>query len=266
VTRETKFNLVFLAGFLLLCLPGVVILFIKKLDPDARSMAEASYVKRTEVYNNPLPIGSKTVRFVPPATFEWVNALALEHAGRPALRHAAAGGRLDPVMSEHRRFELLDLQEEGSGRVVVLLAWDGAFGQQWVTDLEATSEALGRFAGAEVLPVTLPGEVVAELKDSGLVIPPEKAGVIWLRFEPVAGQAPGAVEEVRVHLSWRTSDASAEDVLELSERLLERAGHAKDGAGSPGEGDDLPAVASDEAGQDAGSAAVTGANRRYQGE
>jgi hypothetical protein len=239
VSRETKFNLVFLAGFLLLSLPGVVLLFIKKMDPEARSMAEASYVRRTEVYNNPLPTGSKTVRFVPPLTFDWVDALAREHLGIPPLRHAAAGGRLEPVMSENRRFELLDLEDGSDQVVVVLLAWDGVFGHERVNDLSAESEELGRLAGIEVLPVPLPPEVTADLKDAGLVVPPARVAVVWLRFAPGARSVKPSIR-----LSWSTPDGRGTDVLDLRRRLLERPGDAKEPRPPP---DDVsgPAVASD---------------------
>src|SRR5688572_25211705 len=122
----------------------------KKMEPDARSMAEASYVRPTEVYNNPLPAGSKTVRVVPPATFAWVEALAAERLGRPALRHQAAGGRRDPIMSDGRRFELLDFQEGDGETVLVLLAWSSEFGNGHVRELHAESQRLGRLATAEI--------------------------------------------------------------------------------------------------------------------
>jgi hypothetical protein len=242
VSRETKFNLVFLIGFLLLSLPGVVLLFIKKLDPEARSMAEASYVKRTEVYNNPLPTGSKTVRFVPPLTFKWVDALARSNLGRPALRHAAAGGRLEPVMSENRRFELLDFASSDDEVVLTLLAWDGSFGLERATDLSAGSEQLGRLAGIEVLPVALPPEVTADLKDAGLVVPPARVAVIWLRFAP--GEQPVAPS---IRLSWSTPDGGRTDVLDLRRRLLERPDDAKERR-PPVNGESGPPVASGGAG------------------
>ena len=236
MTREAKINFLFLGGFLLLCLPGVVLLFIKKLDPEARSMAEASYVRRIEAYNNPLPASSRNVRVIPPLTSAWVQALAVEHTGQPPLRHAAAGGRSEPVMSQERRFELLDLQQTPDGPVLVLLAWEGAFGSRLVTNLTADT-TLGRLVGVEIVPVPLPAEVTAELKNAGFVVPPAKVGLVRLRFTG-GGPDPG----VRVALSWDSQDSGGQDVLDLAGRLLERSAGAKDAAGASadaGEGPDV---------------------------
>jgi hypothetical protein len=241
VTREAKSNLIFLGGFLLLCLPGVVLLFIKKLDPQARSMAQASYVRRTEAYNNPLPASSRNVRVIPPRTVAWVHELAIKHVGHPPLRHAAAGGRSEPVMSRDRRFELLDLKETAEGRMLVLLAWESAFGSRLVTDLTADTP-LGRLVGVEIEPVPLPADVTAELKDAGFVLPPAKVGVVRLRFT-----GGGPETGVRIALAWDSRDSGGEDVLELSGRLLERSAAAKDATGAsadagegPGAGNRLP--------------------------
>src|SRR5688500_3263773 len=134
-------------------------------------MAEASYVRRIEAYNNPLPASSRNARVLPPLTGAWVQALAGKHLGHPPLRHAAAGGRAEPVMTRDRRFELLDLQETPNERLLVLLAWENAFGSQLVTDLTADSAQLGRLAQVEIQPVSLPPDVTAELKDAGFVVP-----------------------------------------------------------------------------------------------
>ena len=234
MTREAKINLIFLGGFLLLCLPGVVLLFIKKLDPEARSMAEASYVRRIEAYNNPLPASSRNVRVIPPLTSAWVEALAVKHTGQPPLRHAAAGGRSEPVMSQERRFELLDLQETADGRLLVLLAGEGAFGSRLVTELTADTP-LGRLVGVEIEPVPLPAEVTAELKDAGFVLPPAKVGVVQLRF---AGGGPETV--VRIALAWDSRDSGGQDVLDLAGRLLERSAGAKDAAGASADAGEGP--------------------------
>ncbi len=228
MTREAKFNLWFLLAFLLISLPGLVILVRKKMQPDARSMAEASYVRPSDTYNNPLPTRSKGVRTVPPQTFAWVEDLAAEHLGHPPLRHVAAGGRREPVMSRQRRFELLDVQERDGHPVVILLAWQPDFGAQRVNSLHASAPGLGSLAETHIQPVAVPGHVIDELKDEGFVLPPARTAVVWLHFKgttPTEATAPATLPAIE--LAWSTPEGSFEDVLELSGWLLERAAGAK---------------------------------------
>ena len=220
MTREAKQNIWFLAGFLVLSLPGVVMLVKKKMAPEARSMAEASYVRRSEVYNNPLPAGSKTVRVVPPATFAWVEALTADRLGRPAPRHEAAGGRREPIMSDGRRFEVVGFEGGPDEAVLVLLAWSSEFGEGQVSELHAESEQLGIATAVEIEGTKVPPFVVTELRDAGLVIPPGKVGLVRLGFAPKTSMKDVA-QALRVRLRWSTGQFSHEDELELPMPLLE---------------------------------------------
>ena len=84
MTRETRANLVFLALFLAVCLPGAVILFKKKMQPGAVPLGMPDFVRRRLPYLVPLPTpDDQVIRVIPPQTGAWVSELsrAREEAG-----------------------------------------------------------------------------------------------------------------------------------------------------------------------------------------
>lgn len=230
LTKEAKFNLVFLVVLLLASLPGLVILIRKKLDPEARRMSEAPYVRRTEAYNNPLPAATSSRRIVPPVTARWVESLANQKLGAPPLRYMAAGGREEPVLSEGRRFELLGIRQTHEGSTLIVLAWLGELGRGEVDLFEAQAESLGALQSVEVDQIDVPQEVISELKDEGYVVPPARVGLLWLRFAGARSPAD-ATWGPRIRLTWRSPRASGEDVLDLARALP---------AGGPAAKDDVP--------------------------
>src|SRR5439155_25260156 len=78
MTKESRYNLIFLAVLLALMLPGAVILFRKKLEPTLRPMSEPDPVPRTIAYvsNGTVPPGMRRVE--PPHLAEWVDQVARE--------------------------------------------------------------------------------------------------------------------------------------------------------------------------------------------
>lgn len=214
MSKEARLNLVFLVALLLLSLPGVILLISKHLKPGARRLADPPYVRRTEAYNNPLPASTASIRVVPPITSEWVARLAVDRTGSPPLRHEAAGGRWDPVISEGRRFELLSLRAENESVTVVLLGWLGELGRGEVQELVGEAPALGTLESVEVERLEVPSQVVKELQELGYVVPPSRVGLVWLRFAP-----PPTQGDARLQIAWRGGGAEAHDVLDLR-RLL----------------------------------------------
>ena len=233
--RETKLNLAFLIGFLLLSLPGVVILFVKKLDPNERPMSAPPYVRTTAAYNNPVETRSDTVRVVPPQTRAWVDEVARRHAGSAPVRVEAAGGRSEPIISDGRCWELLAIRPDaaagtaaGTAAVeVVLLAWSDEFGREQVRRVAASLTTAGGAAPVvrtEVEPVSVPPAVVAELKDEGYVLPPTRAAVVRLVFAAPPADIAGPA---RLEIAWETATDRRSDVLQLARPLPAGAGAGK---------------------------------------
>jgi hypothetical protein len=225
--KETRFNLIFLVALLLISAPGVVLLIGKQLKPGARRLADPPYVRRTEAYNNPLPASSASVRVAPPITAAWVEAVTIEQLGHPALRHQAAGGRREPIMSEGRRFELLGLDRDGDGATLALLGWLAELGRGDVQAIDAEAECLGILEGVEVVQLDVPPDVIKELKGIGFVTPPTRVGLTRLRFTLAA--KPGS--EAIVRLRWHLADDEGQDVLNLHRVLPADTTHDKDQSG-----------------------------------
>lgn len=232
VSRETKWNLGFFVLLALISAPGVTLLVRKQMQPGARRLADPPYVRRTEAYNNPLPASSASLRVVPPGTAQWVAGVSQRFLGKPPLRHEAAGGRVEPVMSRNRRFELLGLDQSGEGYQIVLLVWMAELGHQQVSELYAESAQLGGLQSAEAEPVDVPLEVIAELKNEGYVLPPERVAVLRLRFTPPVDRSG----QLSVHLTWTGPGGEGEDVLDLARILREKHVRAKELSGPAPDG------------------------------
>lgn len=222
--KETRFNLIFLVALLLISTPGVILLIGKQLKPGARRLADPPYVRRTEAYNNPLPASSASIRVVPPITAAWVEAMTMEHLGHPPLRHAAAGGRSEPIMSDGRRFELLGLDRDGNEATLALLGWLADLGRGDVEAIDAEAAFLGNLEAVEVVQLEVPPDVIRELKGIGFVTPPTRIGLTRLRFA-AAGQPVSS--EAIVRLRWQLADDQEEDVLKLH-RVLPEMSRVKD--------------------------------------
>ena len=216
MTRETKINLGFLIAFLALSLPGAAILFVKKLAPGQRMLYEPSFMRRTEAYNNPLPATSSSVRTFPPKTLAWTAAVAREQTGRPAYRRVAAGGREEPLVSDARRFEVLDA---APGEMAVLF-WSDTFA---AGDGARITGTVGFGAGdrpvtaASAKTLVVPENVIQELLDEGFQKPPRRVGLLRLSWDQdAAGELPR-----RVALTWREADGrEARDAASWEPALL----------------------------------------------
>ena len=193
MTRESKLNLGFLIAFLALSLPGAAMLFVKKLDPNERMMYMPNAVRRAEAYNNPLPAANANFRVHPPLTMAFVDEASRQLTGRPALRYERAGQRIEPVVSDGRRFELLGY--DGASVDVLIWADDapGLTGSATFGQDETPRPA----AGVEVRTHAVPAEVVEELKKAGHTKPPQTVTLARLRFDAAVIGPPA-----RVDLAW----------------------------------------------------------------
>ena len=232
MTRETKINLWFLIGFLALALPGAAILFVKKLEPGQRMMYEPAFVRKTEAYNNPQAATSGAIRTFPPMTMAWVAGVADRELGRSPFRFAAAGGRVQPVISDGRRFELLGATpaaNDQAGPTLTVLFWSDDF----VADADVGITGSARFvengaswpvASARATALDVPADVDEELRREGFTTPPRRASLLRLTLGPPPGHGEAAATAAPRHLelSWlEADDRRARDEVSLEPSLLQ---------------------------------------------
>jgi len=184
MTRETRSNLIFLAIFLAISLPGAVILVKKKLRPDAAPapLSRPDPVRRQLPYMAPQVTSDKVVRYVPPMTREWLMEVdrSREGTGEFLMRDR------QPALSEDRSLQVLNVTDS----TLTLILWDGGGGEPTVEVEGHVVKQVERHV-AEV-----PRAVRKELQDGGFVDPP--ARVFWLR----ANVSPtfSASKSVQVHV------------------------------------------------------------------
>lgn len=192
--RETRANVLFLALFLAVSLPGAVILFKKKLDPDASRMGMPEFVRRRLPYMAPLPTpDSEVIRVIPPRTGAWVAELNRnEGGGLPVLMN----GRV-PVTSSDRIVQVTGLTDGPAATRVFLLIWEGGYGvdasQYRVVARSGGDSFPGRVIVARAIP--MPTQVKRELMSGGYVKPSPE--VVWLdvTFDaPLSAKRPLALE------------------------------------------------------------------------
>ena len=180
MTRETRFNLIFLAVILAILTPGGVILFRKKLEPTLRPMSAPHAVQREHAYLSPLATPPGRKRVEPPYTAKWIESLVRERIGeRKVVRPTAPDGL--PLVSDKKTFELIALEPgEGTSRAWVLL-WqaDEPAGDKWSLDGAPSSAGEVRVVSAATLPV--PPFVREELGETGVLRPPHE--VQWQELE-----------------------------------------------------------------------------------
>jgi hypothetical protein len=185
VKRETRANLLFLAVFLGISLPGLVVLFKKKLDPQAPPMYLPDPVKTRLPYMAPVLAPPEVTRVIPEKAGRWVTELARRRAGQPEMLLEAR----HPVISVDRGLQLVGIQEASGRNTLSLLAWSEeypAVASQYQVAVECGGKPrAAKMVGAEE--VAVPSEVRTELIYGGYAKPPRR--VVWLTAE-VEGAAP----------------------------------------------------------------------------
>lgn len=180
MSRETRANLIFLAVFVALCLPGAIKIFQKKMQPGAKPIDMRDPVRRSLPYMDPQPTPDTFPRVEPAETRIWVNGLASEIAGADLRR---IRGML-PHISDNRRFELLYMvQHEGHCRAG-LLVWDSPLAA--ATDTQAAALVEGSLRQARIvrtLSRDLPPIVRKELQDAGFIDPPRRVSLLAIEVD-----------------------------------------------------------------------------------
>lgn len=212
MTRENRYNLVFLIFILLLLVPGGVLMFISRLqNPTNRPSSESEPVPRNVAYisANPLPPNMRMV--APPHTIHWVQTVARQQIG---------GGTFDallcpigdddlPVMSDHRAIQLIGMQRKGQDLAMWVMFWRSApaKGEGWHTDAAEPSVTL-----ADSKSLDIPFLVRDELGDNQIFIPPKKVLIQKLvAREPASDD--GALVKSPIHLHVRLESGQMESIV-----------------------------------------------------
>lgn len=203
--NERRANLVFIVTLLLLTLPGMVMLVVKKLSkPPSDAPPMMNPVRGRLAYMDTTMGGyvDRRERFVPPLTGDFVAAYAARQLFyHPGLVSIVESPGWKPVMSEDLSTQVLALDRTSGNQAVMLLCWEGdakPIIENWsFLGMASGREVAGTVTGIESY--NLPLEVRRELRSSGFVLPP--ASVVWLL---VSFDAPDPVDELSVRYSGLT--------------------------------------------------------------
>jgi hypothetical protein len=202
--RETRANLIFLAIFLAISLPGAVMLVKKKSEPGAPAMSMPDYVRQRLPYMAPQRTPDSVIRVVPELTGRWVDAVNREQGGGPAV---LMNGHV-PLISDDRAVQVVSISKER----VFLLIWDeGATVEKVWADMDGTR--IDGQVQAMRKPV-LPEAVRKELMYGGVIRPPREVEWVAVAFatdvegcRPLSvyvSHSPGAVSCVNVFTNSAT--------------------------------------------------------------
>lgn len=209
MTRETRANLIFLVLFVLISIPGLLMLVKKKMDPTRRPMWMPDSVKRHMVYVDPTDAPESMPRLVPALTANWVADEARVRFG--AARVPSQNDGTEPVMSDRRLAQLVWRQDEGQGMKLGLLIWNLPRGSSDVVfDLRA-ADGPAVIDSQDLQP--LPPAVKRDIQDSGFPNPPQE--VLWIGAHLARGGDSGPQDlSLRVEVNGRAFS----DTLRIVER------------------------------------------------
>ncbi len=210
MTREARFNLIFLIVLLALSAPGMIILTTKALRGTGGLNASPPTAKVATVYLNPVGASGKTIRLATPKVVSFVDGMAQKHLDRPAQRLGGAGGRPSPLIGHDFRLEALGRGKDGW----YVLIWQHVDGPD---ASNITGTLGGQTIEAQVVEVVdVPTEVRRELQKgpplttvegfAGYAAPPRRVAVVR-----VTGGETGVLS-----LSWDRDEVRRSDAIDLS--------------------------------------------------
>ncbi len=183
--RETRANLLFLVLFILISVPGAVILVKKKMVPGAPSMAMPDAVIQRLPYMSPLDTPPQIARIVPSQTSAWVAALTRDRAdGSPVLMLQGDHGP-QPLMSDDHLLQVTSIKATPQTRTISMILWDPHLpadtnaGKLTFSAITSQGALCGQILQSEKLPVPVP--IIRELSNAGLIQPPSH--VLWIVAE-----------------------------------------------------------------------------------
>jgi len=176
--RETRLNLIFLAVFLAISLPGAVILFKKKLDPNAAPMYLPDPVRQRLPYMAPQWTPDEVVRVIPQQTGQWVEQITREQGGGNEI---LLRERL-PILSADRLIQVAAIKSTPTTQTFYLIAWDnfGTDARHYDASLiVAGQKHTGKIRAIRNIP--MPQPVHQELLTAGYVKP--RHWIAWIELE-----------------------------------------------------------------------------------
>lgn len=189
MTRETRLNLWFLVIFLIISLPGAVILFIKKLDPSASRIDEPDAVRMQLPYMAPVPAPPETRWMVPAKTRQWLADLTQQKTGQAMASAVASGPEWEPIISADHRVQAVSVFAEKGMTNLAVIVWNGLTADE-VNGLRISLRSNGRDLPASIVKVEwvdVPEDVRHEWVNLGFDHPPKR--IAW-----VDGRAEGILE------------------------------------------------------------------------
>lgn len=232
MSRETRWNLVFLVVIVALVLPGGIKLFMKKLDPDEPAMYLPTPLRAEVAYLDPHPQWRGVKRVVPDEVGSWVRSLA-----RDRLEGVSGGGRwLRGAASKGGAFEVaaLAVDDRGSVERLGVVGWSGKLvgaGRAASFSWDGSPCGIDRFEA-----VVVPPAVREALRDVGLTVPAEVVGWYELSVPVGAGEGQGAGSSAaggRLTVRGGTGASGWSDAWRLRGAASE-AGEASAGGSVPG--------------------------------
>lgn len=173
MTRDTRNNLIFLAILIPLILPGAIMLFKAKLDPDAKRMFQPDFVRKEVLYNNYDDQRPTDHRLVPVMTSQWLQSEAYTMFHPAVQAHVKL---LSGFASNEHRFEVSAIAtSKDAGTFLLAVVWD--------PNVTSPKFVLGDDPMAQVATFTrdLPPAVRKELQKSGFVKPPNQIQAYMLQ-------------------------------------------------------------------------------------
>lgn len=174
--RETRINLIFLSGFLVLAAPGAVLLVHKTLKNGGNRISQPDAVVTRMPFMTPPPTPDGIKWIAPDLTMGWLRDF-LE--GRLPASAVPPGPRWEPVISEDHALQLMDTAKTDSGWHVALVLWQApAFPLRDMFKLAVANHPDQAFTITRADAADIPQPVRRELVTLGFMRPPQQ--VVWI--------------------------------------------------------------------------------------
>lgn len=186
--RDTKLNLLFLGLFLAISLPGAVILFRKKLNPQSRPIFMSDEVDRRVPYmfSAQTPPGYR--RVIPPRTQAWLTDIVRQKTGQPQVASQVdARGNPQPILSEDHQLQLV--ASDAKSDTIALIWWNPAVQADRVAVRLAIDNRPQTSSISQTQNLELPQDVRLELLNLGLLKVPKTVTWVQLKLTVIAADS-----------------------------------------------------------------------------
>jgi hypothetical protein len=201
-------NVIFLIVFLAISLPGAVILFRKKLDPQARRMDQPDVITTRLPYMTPLPAPPDVRWIVPDRTRAWLEQLMQAHTRNSRMLSATSGPQWTPIISQDHLVQVMRASESGDSLQVELLIWSDAI-EPSAGNISVTVAGLPAKV-SRIVTETPPPPIRSELVSLGFIKPPKTVCWIDVLSPPIRNTT------TRLDLEYKGSPAPLHTTVEFA--------------------------------------------------